>query len=174
MRTMSKLMKRTMVPVLAAFLLLGFSPVTAREGESQVQIQKLVTTENGTEAKEEPRDSAKTAMTYEPGSQIAIVGEENADWYKVVYQGSIYYVKQSDTIEFDAGYAQEELDQQFEQEKIESKILVEEIERQQKEARQTRIWVAVIVVLVLAIFGVGIYSNLAAKKAEKKNNDEDE
>ena len=176
MRRMSKLIGKVLVLILAVLLMVGFSPMTARAEAAQteeeagvaepIQIQKLVVTQDGADAKEEPRTNAKTVMTYEPGTQIAVVEAVNADWYKVAYQGNIYYVKQSDTVEANQGYAQEELDQQFEQEKLESKILIEEIERQRSEARQTRIWVSVIGVLVVAILGVAIYSHFSAKKAE--------
>jgi len=170
---MSKLMRRTLAMVLAAFLLVGFSPIQARA--EQIQIQKLVTIPEGAEGKEEPSDSAKTVMNFEAGTQIAVVEEMDTDWYKVLYQGNIYYVKQEKTAEYNPGYAQEELDRELEQERNEGKILAEEVERKEQEAKQTRIWVTIIVVLVLAIFGVGIYSNLSAKKAgkedsEKKNN----
>lgn len=160
-------MEKILMSVLVSILLLGIVPMKVKAA-NEIPIQKLVTAQAETEAKEAPSDDAKTMMTYAAGVQIAVVEEADENWYKVVYQGNIYYVKQENTVQFDKGYEQEELDRQFEEEKIESKILIEEVVRQRKEAKQTRIWGAIIVVLVLAIFGVGIYSHLAAKKDGKK------
>ena len=52
----------------------------------------------------------------------------------------------------------EGLDKEFQELEMESKILVEEVERYRTEARRSRIWGIVIVLLVAGIFVTGIIS----------------
>ena len=113
-----------------------------------------------------PQDTAKTLMDFEPGAMMAVVEEPNGTWYGVLYQGNTYYVKQVDTKEATDSASVEEIDKELEEEYIEGKILVEEIVRQEEEAKQTRIWAAIIIVLIIAIFAVGIISHIRNSKEE--------
>lgn len=67
-----------------------------------------------------------------------------------------------------------ELDAEFARLEEESIMIVEEVERQREEARRSKIWGAVIVVLVMAIFVMGILSTVTDKKAENMENTEKE
>lgn len=156
---------KMMLSFMAALLLLTGSNITAFAED--MQIIKLVVTEEGTEGKEKPQDSAKTLMEYEPGAKMAVVEEPNSTWYGVLYQGQIYYVKQADTIDAEDAAPIEEVDQELEEEYIEGKILIEEIIRQEEEAKQTRIWAAIIIVLIVAIFGVGVISHVKKSKEDE-------
>lgn len=51
-----------------------------------------------------------------------------------------------------------ELDAEFSNLKEESVMIVEEVERQREEARRSKIWGAVIILLVMGIFGMGVVS----------------
>lgn len=51
-----------------------------------------------------------------------------------------------------------ELDAEFSNLKEESVMIVEEVERQHEEARRSKIWGAVIILLVMGIFGMGVVS----------------
>lgn len=59
-----------------------------------------------------------------------------------------------------------ELDAEFSSLEEESVMIVEEVERQRKEALRSKIWGAIIIVLVIGIFGMGILSAIKDKKAE--------
>ncbi len=63
------------------------------------------------------------------------------------------------------------LDAEMEAEIAEAKLVVEEVERYRAEAKRSRIWGVVIVLLVVAIFAVGIISTIQVKKQKegKKN-----
>lgn len=63
-----------------------------------------------------------------------------------------------------------ELDAEFSALEEESVMIVEEVERQRVEARRSKIWGAVIIVLVIGIFGMGIVSAVKEKKAENMEN----
>lgn len=51
-----------------------------------------------------------------------------------------------------------ELDVEFSNLEEESVMIVEEVERQREEARRSKIWGAVIILLVMGIFGMGVVS----------------
>ncbi len=59
-----------------------------------------------------------------------------------------------------------QLDAEFAALEEESAMIVEEIERQRAEARRSKIWGAVIVVLVIGIFSMGVVSTRESKKEE--------
>ena len=164
-----KKITKLMLSIMAVVCLLTGMGFTSFAQTEDIQILKLVVTEKGTPGKEKPTDSAKTLMEYEPGAKLAVVEEPNSTWYGVLYQGQVYYVKQADTIDAEDVAPVEEIDQELEEEYVEGKILIEEIVRQEEEAKKTRIWAAIIIVLIIAIFGVGILSHL-----KKSKEDEDE
>lgn len=63
-----------------------------------------------------------------------------------------------------------ELDAEFSALEEESVMIVEEVERQRMEARRSKIWGAVIIVLVVGIFSMGIVSAVKDKKMENMEN----
>ena len=63
-----------------------------------------------------------------------------------------------------------ELDAEFSNLEEESVMIMEEVERQREEARRSKIWGAVIIVLVLGIFSMGIVPALKDKKEENMEN----
>ncbi len=56
------------------------------------------------------------------------------------------------------------LDAEFAELEEESVLIVEEVERQRAEARRSKIWGAIIIVLVMCIFSIGIVSTNKDKK----------
>lgn len=67
-----------------------------------------------------------------------------------------------------------ELDAEFSDLEEVSAMIVEEVERQREEARRSKIWGAVIIILVVAIFGMGVVSAINDKKAENTQDTETE
>ncbi len=67
----------------------------------------------------------------------------------------------------------EALDEEFAVEEAEGKLVVEEVERQRTEVRRSRIWGAVIILLVLGVFATGIISAAGngAKGADRNERD---
>lgn len=63
-----------------------------------------------------------------------------------------------------------ELDAEFSSLEEESIMIVEEVERQREEALRSKIWGAIIIVLVIGIFGMGIISAIKDKRAENMEN----
>lgn len=164
---MKKFSKKALV-MLCMTILLGVGTalrVNAAAGDS-ITILKMVTAEVTTEAKREPDDAAETLTTFNAGSDILVVEEIDEEWYSIAYKGEIGYVRRENTVDKQTDV--EAIDEELAEEEYKGQLLVKEVEKKNSETRQGKIWGAIIVVLVLAIFGVGIYSHLAAKKDGKK------
>ena len=180
---------RIAILLVAFVFFLGMTPSVMAQARS-LEILDMVQTEKRLESKVEPSDSAETGHIYEAGDYLLIVEGGNAAWHAVAYQGEIYYVKKSAAVEVKAPTVQVEnedgkmeevtmdeefidnLDAEMEVEKQESKVFVEEYEKYLKETKQKRTWGIIIAVLIVAIFGVSIYSHISAKNANDSDNKE--
>lgn len=148
--------------------------------EKNLEILEMLTAEVRIEARKEPSDTAAVGKVYEAGDVLLIVEGGNKEWEAVAYQGNVYYIKKSEAVtrvptvtveedeekkekRMDENY-QEELAAQMETERHESKVFVEEYNRYLEERKQKRIWGAIIVVLMAAIFGVSLYSRFKEKR----------
>ena len=118
------------------------------------------------EAREEPRRSSAIVAELTEGSQLFVTGETGG-WYQIFYQGKTAYVPE------DAAVASTEVDKQAlddEMKKAEEEgaAFIESLETQRAAARRARIWQAVIIVLIVAIFVSGVISAVKSAKADKK------
>ncbi len=165
---MKKIMLFLRVLVVMSFMVMC-CPVLAR-AEEQVNgetasLNQFMTAQERVEAKASPDDGAETVITYETGDTIFITGETGDGWYTVLYQGITGYIpvdvkENLEEVNLDVAA----LDAEMENQVAESKLVVEEVERYRAEAKRSRIWGIVIVVLVVAIFVVGIVSTIRVKK----------
>lgn len=62
----------------------------------------------------------------------------------------------------------EGLDKEFQESEAEGKLVIEEVERYRAEAKRSRIWGIVIVLLVVGIFATGIISTTRIEKEKRK------
>lgn len=175
--------------LLAFVICLGMAPTVMAQARS-LEILDMKQTEKRIESKVEPSDNAKAGHVYEPGDYLLIVEGGNAAWYAVAYQGEVYYVKKANASDVKAPVMeveitdvedgttkevvmdekfQEELEAEMEIETHESKVFVEEFERYREESRQKKIWGSIIAVLILAVFGVTIYSHISGNKEMEKS-----
>ena len=165
---------KKMLFMLAMVLCLGgmaVLPVRAEEGEQEAEVTELnqiMVADEAVEAKEKPDLNSKTVITYEGGKHVFVIGETADGWYKVSYQDKEGYVPK-------AALADQELDveglnQEFQESETEGKMVIEEVERNRKEAKRSKIWGIVIVLLVVGIFATGIISASGLEKEKKKSN----
>lgn len=165
-------MKKVLL-VLMSVLWLGTlvsAPVRAEEALQEVETTELsqIMLANGeVEAKEMPDDNAAVVITYESGAPVLVIGEITDGWYKVSYQDKMGYVHKSalTTQELDV----EGLNKEMEAAEAENKLVVEEVERYRAEARRSRIWGTIIVLLVVGIFATGILSTVKAEREKRKD-----
>ncbi len=163
---------KKMLFVFAAVLFFGSMsalPVRAEEVKQEegfTELNQIMVANEAVEAKETPANSGKTVITYESGASVFVIGETKDGWYKVSYQDKEGYVKKSALTmqEFDV----EGIDKEFQESEAEGKLVIEEVERYRAEAKRSRIWGIVIVLLVVGIFATGIISTTRIEKEKKK------
>lgn len=143
--------------------------VRAEESGQEVEINELnqiMVTKDAVEARELPKDNANIVISYESGAQVLVLGETTDGWYKVSYQGKEGYVRKAELTQQTLDL--EGLDKEMESAEMESKLVVEEVERYRAEERRSKIWGTVIVLLVVGIFATGIISTVKAEKKKTK------
>lgn len=158
--------------VFVAVLCLGniaVLPVEADElqkEEGLTELNQIMVANEAVEARETPTNSGKVVITYESGDSVFVIGETKDGWYQVSYQDKEGYVKKSALTmqEFDV----EGLDKEFQQTEAEGKLVIEEVERYRAEAKRSRIWGIIIVLLVVGIFATGIISTTRIEKEKRK------
>ena len=165
-----RMTKKIMVFMTMSFVIFSIPLNTrAQDALAGTQFSQFMTTAQQIDAKEEPNENAKTAFTYEAGATVYVTGETEDGWYIVIYQGKTGYININSAkgilavTEIDV----EALNAEMAAEEALSKLIVEETERYRAEARRSKIWGAVIVLLVIGIFATGIISTVQAEK--KKN-----
>ncbi len=153
---------KSIIAVFLAIVYLGSIAPLQAEAEESVQkegiteLNQVMVADEAFEAKELPDDNSASVITYQSGQSVFVTGETADGWYKVSYQDKEGYVRKS--LLFIQEFDVEGLDKEFQELEMESKILVEEVERYRTEARRSRIWGIVIVLLVAGIFVTGIIS----------------
>lgn len=154
------------------FGLLGgcFIPLYAAADEAAVQAisesGQLMVADEDVDMKAEPSDSAETVTSYKVGDSVFVTGETTNGWYRALYQGEEGYIPQNSLSvqEIDV----EGLDAEMERSQQEAQLAMETLERYRAEARRSKIWGSVIVVLVLGIFATGIVSGIKSSKGKEE------
>lgn len=168
-KTMRRMMRAVLMCVVTVAIATGYvSSVHAEEVLGETQFSQFMTTLQKIDVKAEPDDKAETLFSYDAGAAVYVTGETEDGWYIVFYQGKTGYINKDSskealsTKEVDI----QALDEELEALQVRDKIIVEEVERYRAEARRSRIWGTVIVLLVVGIFVVGIVSTV---RSERKN-----
>ena len=169
--------ERMIKKIMAVFLLLMATlvmayryplSVYARDELTETQFERFMRVLQQIEVKERPNDDAETLFTYDEGDHISVTGETKNGWYIVYYQGQTGYINKnvSQDILEEEELDIEALNDELVAQEVENKLIAEGVERYLSEARRSKIWGIIIVLLVIGIFVVGILSTI---RAEKKN-----
>ena len=155
-------MKTSVICVQAAY---DGQEADAMQDESQAtSYNQLMVAEQDVDMKAEPDAESQTLMIYKKGDLVFSTGETGDGWYLVIYQDKTGYVEKN------ALSAQkldvEGLDAEMALYEQEGKLVMETVEKYRAEAKRSKIWGGVIITLVAAIFAVGIFSAVKAKKEE--------
>lgn len=129
-----------------------------------IKLNKIMEAAEDLDAKEMPDDSAGTVVSYHAGDLVFVTGQTADGWYVVRYQDITGYVHADQVIDQEMDL--EALDDEFAVEESEGTLVVEEVERHRIQTRRSRIWGAVIVLLVLGIFVTGIVSAVRSGKKD--------
>lgn len=180
MRTMTKasskiLMRIIMVIIITLSVTRGY-PISAnaQEASEETQLAQFMKTLQKIDAKAEPDENAETVFSYDEGASVYVTGETADGWYIALYQGKIGYIKKD--ISQDVLVVEEidieALNEEMAAQEAENKMIVEEVERYRAEARRSRVWGTIIVLLVLGIFAVGIVSTIRTEKKNESSKDD--
>lgn len=162
--------------VIASIWGAGALQVRAEEDAIVSELNQVMTVEQDCEARELPDQNAPAVHQYAAGDSVWVTGETGDGWYRISYQGSEWYIPKESTIALqieteDQGatsLVEAGLDEEMAEAEVESKILVEEVERQREEQKNSRIWTVVIILLVVGIFATGIISVIRKEKKDSK------
>ena len=138
------------------------------EATSQISaLSQVMTAQETVDMKEEADVSSVTLMTYEKGASVFVTGQTQDGWYQVLYQGMTGYVPEEVLCVQEIDIAK--LNEEMEDNAKEAEFIAETVEKYRREAVYDIIWYGMIVVIVAAIFAVGIISG-----KKKKNTKADE
>lgn len=131
------------------------------------ELSTLMATQNAVDALAEPSEESEVVFSYEKDSHILVTGETTTGWYRVAYQDKVGYVRKSDLKETELNMAG--LDEEFAANELEDKLFIEEVERVRAQISRSRIWGTIIILIIVGIFGTGVYSTIMSDKKKKQD-----
>ncbi|MCM1386977.1 MAG: SH3 domain-containing protein [Bacillus sp. (in: Bacteria)] len=131
---------------------------TAVGSSELTQMNQIMEATEETDARVLPDDESEILHTYHSGDTIFVTGQTAEGWYQVRYQDIVAYIPIERTAEIERDV--EALDEEFAVEEMEGALVVEEVERQRTKAKSSKIWGAVIILLIVGIFATGIISTV--------------
>lgn len=158
---------KSMLAALGIFLGLSWAAadmqyVQAADNTEISELSQLMTADESVEMKAAPDDGAEGIMSYQKGDSVFVTGETANGWYRAMYQDKIGYIPKDSLSPQEIDVAA--LDEEMAQTEEEAKFMVEVVERYRDQARRSKIWGGVIIVLVLGIFATGIISGITSAK----------
>ena len=136
------------------------------------QLNQIMVTAREVELKAEPNYNSETLMTYEKGASVFVTELVGDEWVLARYQDKIGYVDRTALLMQKMDVSG--IDAEMAVEAEETKFVLEEVERYQQEARRSKIWGTIIVVLVISIFAIGIISTIRAGRNKETDEERDE
>ena len=157
--------------VLMAMLVMAYRyplSVYARDDSTETKFDRFMRVLQRIDVKAKPNDDAETLFTFDEGDYISVTGETENGWYIVYYQGQTGYINKNVSLDImeEEELDIEALDDELATQEVENKLIAEGVERYLAEARRSKIWGVIIVLLVIGIFVVGIISTI---RSEIKN-----
>lgn len=150
--------------VLCAFAILLMAGMTVCAADAEdIKKNAVLQTNGDTDLYETPDTASNVAAALPAGTPVIVTEGAQNGWCRVQYQESAGYVQ----IAFlDYLGSETAMEDEFEHIREEGFLRFQEAENVKKRIASERIWGTLIVVLVIAIFGVGIVS--AMKKDKRK------
>lgn len=146
-------------------LICGAKDMRHVRAEEVSELSQLMTANEDVDMKAAPESNAETIVSYQEGSSVFVTGETADGWYRAIYQDKEGYIPK-DTLsvqEIDVTA----LDEEMERTEQEAEFVIETVERYRAEARRSKIWGTVIVVLVIGVFATGIISSVRSAKGKE-------
>ena len=131
------------------------------------ELSQIMTAVEDVDMKAAPEEGAAVVRSYEKGDSLFVTGRTEDGWYRVIYQDLEGYMPESDLFEKELDV--EGLDAEMSRTEQEAAFVVEMVEKCRDEARRSKIWGSVIVVLVVGIFATGILSGIRSSRRETQD-----
>ena len=145
--------------ILAMLYVMGMTVCAADAGS--IRKNMVLQTNSDVELHEEPDASSAVTAALQSGTPVVISEDAKDGWCQVIFRENTGYLP---ITSLDTLVAQDALESEFQNVREVSILSYQEAESTKKQIASTRIWGAVIIVLVIAIFGVGIVSALKKNK----------
>lgn len=150
----------------AAAIQLSEEDASQSEGTVGIsELSQLMTAEEPVDMRTMPEESAEVIRSYQAGDSVFVTGETADGWYRVIYQDKEGYVPKKclSVQEIDVAA----LDEEMARTEQEARFVVETVDRYRADARRSKIWGSVIIVLVIGIFATGIISGIKSSKGKE-------
>lgn len=154
---------RRLEMLVGIFLLLAIIMGIQANASEEIPENSLWQISQDVEVKEQASEFSKGVGNLEKGTPVIVINQAEEGWYKIQYQKIVGYVQKSFLENYNMGQT-EALEQEFLQMREENIQFEDEYELMQEEKKSTGVWKAMIIVLGVAIFGVGIYSAITRNK----------
>lgn len=169
---MKKFIRQMMTMAIVMFLFLAAGVRVSASEQDSFTILKMVKTIEAVDAKIAPEDTAEVFKSFEEGSDLLVVEETDSEWYGIVYQGEIAYVKQASTAENSLfGEEQQVVEEEIAEVSEETTVLAETLEREQTDTKRTLIWGLIIAILIIGIMAVSVLGKIKEDKEKQENMD---
>ncbi len=129
------------------------------------ELNQIMNAREDMEVKAAPDETAETVFQYQGGDNVYVTGQTSDGWYRVRYQDIVGYIQAAQVEEIELDVAA--LNEEFAVEEMEGALVVEEVERYRTEARRSRIWGTIIILLVAGVFATGIISTVRSGKKKE-------
>ncbi len=129
------------------------------------ELNQIMNAREDLEVKAAPDETAETVFRYQGGDNVYVTGQTSDGWYRVRYQDIVGYIQAAQVGEMELDVAA--LNEEFAVEEMEGALVVEEVERYRTEARRSRIWGTIIILLVAGVFATGIISTVRSGKKKE-------
>lgn len=139
----------------------------AEKADGIAELSQIMTAVEDVDMKAAPEEGAAVVRFYEKGDSVFVTGRTEDGWYRVIYQDLEGYMPESALSEKELDV--EGLDAEMSRTEQEAAFVVEMVEKYRDEARRSKIWGSVIVVLVVGIFATGILSGIRSSRRETQD-----
>ena len=154
---------------LLLIVVLTFGTIVCAEEGTQILANTALQTAADTVLYEKADNTSKSLATLTAGTPVVVCEDAQNGWCQVSYKESKGYVE---TKNLKAIGDKEGLSAEFEQIKTQVSLMFDGIVVYEQEKKRSRIWGAIVIILVVAIFGVGIFSTIKGNKGKKKTEGE--
>ena len=144
--------------LLIAVLLLGM--ISYASEDTQITANTAMKVSTDATLYESASDSSNAVTTLASGTPVIVREDAKDGWCKVSYKDTYGYVK---TESLAALVSADEISSEFDAMSRQVQLMFDSIIVSEQEKKRSRIWGAIIVVLVAVIFGVGIVSSIKGK-----------